>query len=92
MARNPNEYNYESDSYSDDEKEVEPKVVDSNGTELKDGDQAVLIKSLKLKGSAITLKQGAVAKKISLTDNIEEVDCKVDNMRVVLRTEFLRKS
>lgn len=43
------------------------------------------------KGGGVTLKQGTLVKKIRLTDNDEEVDCKVDGMSIVLRTEFLKK-
>jgi protein PhnA len=67
-------------------------VRDSNGTLLNDGDSVVLIKSLKVKGSSITLKQGTSVKKIKLTDNDEEVDCRVNNMSIVLKTCFLKKS
>ncbi|MEO3405156.1 zinc ribbon domain-containing protein YjdM [Mucilaginibacter sp. CAU 1740] len=66
-------------------------VKDSNGNVLKDGDSVTLIKSLKVKGGGVTLKQGTLVKKIRLTDNDEEVDCKVDGMSIVLRTEFLKK-
>ena len=46
---------------------------DSNGTELKDGDNVTLIKDLKVKGSGgITLKRGTMIKGIRLTDNTDE--------------------
>lgn len=66
-------------------------VKDSNGTVLNEGDSVLLIKSLKVKGSAVTLKKGTLIKKIRLTSNAEEVDCKVENMSVVLKTCFLKK-
>lgn len=66
-------------------------VKDSNGNILKDGDSVLLVKSLKVKGSPVTLKQGTLVKKIKLTGNPEEVDCKVEGMSIVLRTEFLKK-
>jgi protein PhnA len=66
-------------------------VKDSSGNQLNDGDSVTLIKSLKVKGGGTTLKQGTLVKKIRLTDNDEEVDCKVDGMSIVLRTEFLKK-
>ena len=69
----------------------ENKVRDSNGTPLKDGDSVQVIKSLKVKGSSTTIKQGTLIKKIRLTDDDEEVDCKVDGMSVVLKTCFLKK-
>lgn len=66
-------------------------VKDSNGEILKDGDSVKLTKSLKVKGSNLNLKQGLVVKKIKLTDNDEEVDCRVEGQSIVLRTEFLKK-
>ncbi len=67
------------------------EVKDSNGNLLNDGDNVVVIKSLKVKGSSITIKQGTTVKKIRLTDNDEEVDCKVDGSSIVLKTCFLKK-
>ncbi|MDB5227865.1 MAG: PhnA protein [Bacteroidota bacterium] len=69
----------------------ERNVKDSNDNTLSDGDSVLLIKSLKVKGGNVTLKQGTLIKKIKLTDNDEEVDCKVDGMSIVLKTEFLKK-
>ena len=66
-------------------------VKDSNGNILQDGDTVSVIKSLKVKGSTTTIKQGTTIKKIRLTDDPEEVDCKVDGMSVVLKTCFLKK-
>ena len=66
-------------------------VKDSNGNQLNDGDSVILIKSLKVKGGGTTLKQGTLIKKIRLTANDEEVDCKVDGMSIVLKTCFLKK-
>jgi len=66
-------------------------VKDSNGKPLNDGDSVLLIKSLKVKGGNTTLKQGTLVKKIRLTDNDEEVDCKIDGMSIVLKTCFLKK-
>jgi protein PhnA len=66
-------------------------VKDSNGNPLNDGDSVLLIKSLKVKGGNTTLKQGTLVKKIRLTDNDEEVDCKIDGMSIVLKTCFLKK-
>jgi protein PhnA len=67
---------------------------DSNGNELKDGDNVTLIKDLKVKGSGgITLKRGTMIKGIRLTGNPEEVDCRHEKVKgLVLRTEFLKKS
>ena len=71
----------------------EERVVrDVNGTPLANGDSVVLIKSLKLKGSSITLKQGTKITNIRLADGDHEVDCKVDNISVMLKAQYLRKS
>ncbi len=66
-------------------------VKDSNGTVLHDGDSVVLIKDLKLRGSSTVLKVGTKASKIRLTQNPEEIDCKLDGTAIVLRCEFVKK-
>ncbi|HEY0213910.1 MAG TPA: alkylphosphonate utilization protein [Paenirhodobacter sp.] len=67
-------------------------VRDAAGTPLADGDQVVLVKDLKVKGTSTTLKQGTVIRAIRLTDNPEEIDCRHDAIKgLVLRTEFVRK-
>ena len=71
---------------------VEAQVKDANGNILSDGDSVVLIKDLKLKGSSITLKKGAKAKNIRLVDGDHEIDCKIDDMKVMLKAEFVKKA
>lgn len=68
------------------------EVRDSNGNLLQDGDSVVLIKDLKVKGTSTTLKRGKVVKNIKLTDNEDEIDCRVDKVNMVLRTEFVKKA
>ena len=67
------------------------EVKDSNGNILNDGDSVTLIKDLKVKGSSQVLKRGTVVKKIKLTDDVDEVDCRINGSGIVLRTEFLKK-
>jgi protein PhnA len=68
-------------------------TCDSNGNELKDGDNVTLIKDLKVKGANVTLKRGTLIKGIRLTGSPDEVDCRHEKVRgLVLRTEFLRKA
>jgi protein PhnA len=67
------------------------EVKDSNGNILQDGDSVTVIKSLKVKGGNMTIKQGTTVKKIRLTNDPDEVDCKINGSSIVLRTEFLRK-
>ena len=64
---------------------------DSNGTELVDGDAVTVIKDLKVKGSSMVIKRGTKVKSIRLTENPEEVDCKIDGNSIVLKTCFLKK-
>lgn len=64
---------------------------DSNGAELMDGDAVTVIKDLKVKGSSLVIKRGTKVKSIRLTDNPEEVDCKIDGTSIVLKTCFLKK-
>ena len=64
---------------------------DSNGAELLDGDSVTVIKDLKVRGSSMVIKRGTKAKSIRLTDDPEEVDCKIDGSSIVLKTCFLKK-
>ena len=67
-------------------------VRDVNGTPLASGDSVVLIKSLTVKGSSVTLKQGTKISNIRLADGDHEVDCRVDNMSIMLKAQYLRKA
>ena len=67
------------------------KIQDSNGAELFDGDAVTVIKDLKVKGSSMVIKRGTKVKSIRLTENPEEVDCKIDGSSIVLKTCFLKK-
>ena len=64
---------------------------DSTGAELFDGDAVTVIKDLKVKGSSMVIKRGTKVKSIRLTENPEEVDCKIDGSSIVLKTCFLKK-
>ncbi|HEX9448786.1 MAG TPA: alkylphosphonate utilization protein [Dongiaceae bacterium] len=66
---------------------------DSNGTILSEGDSVTLIKDLKVKGSSITLKRGTMVKNIHLTNDPEEIECRVEKVKgLVLKTCFLKKA
>ena len=69
----------------------EDVAKDSNGAELQDGDSVTVIKDLKVKGSSMVIKRGTKVKSIRLTENPEEVDCKIDGSSIVLKTCFLKK-
>ena len=64
----------------------------SNGTMLKEGDAVIIIKDLKVRGSSAIIKRGTKVKSIRLTDNLEEVEGKVEGAVMVLRVEFLKKA
>lgn len=70
---------------------MEPR--DSNGAILKDGDSVTVIKDLKVKGSSSVIKRGTMIKGIRLTDNEEEIECRVEKIKgLVLKTCFLKKA
>ena len=71
--------------------EADTVARDSNGAELCDGDAVTVIKDLKVKGSSMVIKRGTKVKSIKLTDNPEEVDCKIDGSSIVLKTYCLKK-
>ena len=71
--------------------EADDVARDSNGAELFDGDAVTVIKDLKVKGSSMVIKRGTKVKSIRLTENPEEVDCKIDGSSIVLKTCFLKK-
>lgn len=64
---------------------------DSNGTVLLAGDNITLIKDLDVKGANFTAKRGTTVKNISLTDNPEHIEGRVNGTRIVLLTKFLKK-
>ena len=66
-------------------------VNDCNGNSLSDGDSVIVVKTLDVKGSPLVIKKGTKVKNIRLTDDANEVDCKVNGTRVVLKTMYLKK-
>lgn len=63
-------------------------VKDANGNLLADGDDVILIKDLKLKGSSEVLKKGTKYKGIRLAHGDHNVDCG----KIMLKSEFLKKA
>ncbi|MDZ4262777.1 MAG: PhnA domain-containing protein [Pseudomonadota bacterium] len=72
--------------------EVRAPTFDSNGAELKDGDTVTIIKDLDVKGANFTAKRGTAVRNISLTSNPEHIEGRVNGVRIVLLTCFLKKS
>ncbi len=53
----------------------------------------LLIKDLPVKGTSITLKRGTLVKGIRLTDDEEQIECRVEKIKgLVLKTCFLKKA
>jgi len=78
-------------SNSEEEETTDNTPRDSNGAELVTGDAVTVIKDLKVKGSSMVIKRGTKVKSIRLTENPEEVDCKIEGSSIVLKTCFLKK-
>jgi len=68
------------------------ETKDSNGNVLIDGDSVHLVKDLKVKGSSSVLKRGVKIKNIRLTEDPQEIECRVDGSTIVLKTVFLKKA
>ena len=67
-------------------------TLDSNGAILNAGDSVTLIKDLDVKGAGFTAKRGTAVRNISLTGNPEQIEGRVNGVRIVLLTQFLKKS
>jgi protein PhnA len=67
-------------------------TLDSNGSPLEAGDSVTLIKDLDVKGAGFTAKRGTAVRNISLTSNPEHIEGRVNGVRVVLVSKFLKKS
>ena len=66
---------------------------DSNGAVLTAGDSVVLIKDLPVKGAGFTAKRGTAVRNISLVvDNPGQIDGRVEGQRIVILTQFVKKS
>ena len=78
---------------SDTQVESNEKVVrDAHGTPLADGDTVVLIKDLKVKGSSTVIKMGTRVTNIKIVDGDHDLDCRVDGMKIMLKSEFMKKA
>ena len=75
-------------SGSDDEAVI---VKDSNGNLLADGDDVVLIKDLKVRGSSQVIKQGTKVRGIRVVGGDHDVEGKVNGSAMMLKSEFLKK-
>lgn len=68
-------------------------VKDANGNDLFEGDNATLIKDLKVKGSSSVLKIGTKLKINRIVDGDHNIDCRVDKVgEMMLKSEFVKKA
>ena len=70
-------------------------VKDANGTPLADGDDVVVVKDLKVKGSATAIKVGTKVRNIRLVQGVgdHDIDCKVDGVGPMqLKSSVVKKA
>lgn len=67
-------------------------TLDSNGSVLNAGDTVTLVKDLPVKGAGFTAKRGTVVRNIVLTSNPEQIEGRVNGVRIVLLTKYLKKA
>ena len=76
------------------EEEQEAVVKDAFGTILTDGDTVSIIKDLKVKGQALSIKVGTKVCNIRLVDPVDghDIDCKVDGFGFMqLKSSVVKK-
>lgn len=74
------------------EKEL-PVVKDSNGNELRDGDDVIVIKDLPVKGAPKPVKAGTKVKNIRLVEGEHDIDCRIAGFGAMgLKSEFVKKA
>jgi protein PhnA len=69
-------------------------VKDSVGNVLQDGDSAVVVKALKVKGSPSGIKAGTKVRSIRLVDGVDGhgIDCKIDGFGAMqLKSSVVKK-
>lgn len=84
--------------WSPDEVSGEPApaaVKDAFGTVLSDGDSVTIVKDLKVKGQAQSIKVGTKVRNIRLVDGVgdHDIDCKVDGFGPMqLKSSVVKKA
>lgn len=78
------------------EKESQFSVMDANQNPLYDGDDVIVIKDLKVKGSSQVIKQGTKVTGIRLIENAKDghdIDCRIKDFgKMKLKSEFVKKA
>lgn len=75
---------------------TEPVITDANGTPLATGDDVIIIKDLKVKGSATAIKKGTKVKNIRLLDEPiagHDIDARVEKFGAMhLKSSVVKKA
>ncbi len=67
-------------------------IKDAHGNVLNDGDDVIVIKDLKVKGSSSVIKIGTKATNIKLVEGDHDIDCRLDGFgNMQLKSEFVKK-
>lgn len=73
-----------------------PEIKDAHGTPLSEGDDVIIIKDLKVRGSSNPIKQGTKVRDIRLIHNPSDghdIDCRIDGFGAMkLKSEFVKKA
>ena len=72
-----------------------PVIRDAVGNVLADGDDVVVVKDLKVKGSPTSIKVGTKVRGIRLVDGVDghDIDCKVDGFgQMQLKSSVVKKA
>lgn len=82
---------------SADQDEVQENIIrDANGNELKDGDDVIVIRDLKVRGASNPIKQGTKVRNITLVHNPSDghdIDCRIDGFGAMkLKSEVVKKA
>ena len=71
---------------------MQTRHKDSNGAPLTQGDTVVLIKDLPVKGAGFTAhRRAALGGKALVADNPAHIEGRVEGLRIVILTEFVKK-
>lgn len=72
--------------------EDQVQTRDCHGAVLQAGDSVVIIKDLDVKGTSFVAKRGTTVRNISLTDNPEHIEGRVNGTRIVILTKYVKKA
>ena len=72
---------------------AETGIRDSVGNVLVDGDDVIVVKTMKIKGAASALKAGTKVKNIRLVDGDHDIDCKIPGFGPMkLKSSIVKKA